>query len=82
VRTGRPHVVLLDITMPGVDGFEVVRRLRKDPELGGTRFVALSGHSQEEYRRRAREAGFHDYFVKPIALESLLTLVAKNLDAV
>jgi PAS domain S-box-containing protein len=79
VEAGRnvsPDLVFLDIAMPGVDGFEVVRRLRKMPELTKTRFVALSGHSQQTFRERARDAGFDEYCVKPIAPESLSELLA------
>jgi len=72
-----PHVVFLDINMPGADGFEVVRRLRADPRLSRTRFVALSGHAEPEYQERAREVGFSDYFLKPLRLDLLPIILAK-----
>lgn len=78
-ETGRnvvPDFVFLDISMPDIDGFEVVRRLRKVPALSRTRFVALSGHSQEMFQARAREAGFDEYCVKPIEPDSLPELLA------
>jgi PAS domain S-box-containing protein len=74
-RSVMPDVVFVDITMPGMDGFEVVRRLRNVPALTKTRFVALSGHSQQTFRERARTAGFDEYCVKPIAPESLSRLL-------
>lgn len=66
----KPQVVLLDIGMPGIDGYEVARRLRRsDP--GGAALVALTGWDQEEDRRKAREAGFDHHLVKPADLERL-----------
>ena len=72
----RPEVVFLDIGMPGMDGYEVARRLRALPQLGEVVLVAQTGWGQEEDRRRSREAGFDQHLVKPTdpaALRSLLT---------
>jgi len=63
--TFRPEVIFLDIGMPGMDGFETARRLRRMPELDGTVLVALTGYGQESDRRRAFETGFDDFLVKP-----------------
>jgi PAS domain S-box-containing protein len=67
----RPHVVLADISMPGMSGHELARRLRQRP--GGERvlLIATSGYGQEEDRKRSREAGFDGHLVKPIDLHSL-----------
>jgi CheY-like chemotaxis protein len=70
-----PSVVLLDIGMPGMDGYEVARRLRSDFPHGQTTIIALTGWGQEEDRRRARDAGFDHHLVKPadaVALQGLL----------
>jgi signal transduction histidine kinase len=68
----RPEVVLLDIGLPGgMDGYEVARRLRVQPGLESTVLVALTGHGGATDRGRAREAGFSDYFVKPVDVEAL-----------
>ncbi len=75
VGTVRPAVVLLDIGMPGMDGYEVARRVRLRPEWREVVLVALTGWGQEEDRRRSREAGFDHHLVKPVdppALEALL----------
>ncbi len=62
----RPEAVVLDIGLPGMDGYEVARRLRRLPEVRGALLVALTGYAQEEDRRRARAAGFDQYLVKPV----------------
>ena len=62
----RPDVMLLDIGLPGIDGFEVARRVRKMPELDGVRLVACTGYGQVDDLRRMREAGFDRHVVKPV----------------
>ena len=66
-----PDVAILDIGLPGFDGFEVARRLRAEPELRGVLLVALSGWVQPDDRARSREAGFDHHFAKPVQLKSL-----------
>ena len=70
-----PHVVLLDLGMPGMDGFEVARRLTARPERGAFRLVALTGWGQQVDRERTREAGFDDHLVKPLQLPLLRALL-------
>ena len=62
----RPDVVLLDIGLPGMDGYEVARRLRSLPDGPRIRLIALTGYGQSEDRRRALEAGFDAHLVKPV----------------
>ncbi len=72
----RPQLVLLDIGMPQMDGYEVARRLRRQPGLEGVTLVAVTGWGQEEDRQRSREAGFDHHLTKPAdpaALQRLLT---------
>ena len=71
-----PDVVLLDIGMPGMDGFEVARRLRSFPELAGTRIVACTGYGREDDVRKIREAGFERHFTKPVGAAQLEKLLA------
>ncbi|WP_354674058.1 hybrid sensor histidine kinase/response regulator [Cupriavidus alkaliphilus] len=71
----RPDLVLLDLGMPAMDGFETVRRLRALPELRGARLVALTGFGQPEDRRRALAAGFDQHLVKPADLDALTRLL-------
>jgi CheY-like chemotaxis protein len=78
----RPDVVLLDIGLPGMNGYEVARRLREQPELAGTLLVALTGYGQEEDRQRCREAGIHHHLVKPVDPPVLTRLLARGLESV
>ena len=74
-RTFRPDVVFMDIGMPQMDGYEVARRLRQQPELADLVLVALTGYGQDEDRRQALEAGFNYHLVKPASLETLEQLL-------
>ena len=76
-RTFRPEVVLCDIGLPGLDGYEVARRLRKDATLAPTFLVALTGYAQPQDRRRAEEAGFDRHLAKPPDLDALDLLLAE-----
>ncbi|HXI67781.1 MAG TPA: ATP-binding protein, partial [Steroidobacteraceae bacterium] len=76
----RPDVILLDLGMPAMDGFETARRLRALPELRGAKLVALTGFGQPEDRRRTLEAGFDLHLVKPANLDALTRLL-DGLDA-
>jgi CheY-like chemotaxis protein len=72
-----PDVVVSDVGLPGFDGWEVARRVRRLPGMEGARLVALTGYGAEEDRRRSREAGFHRHLVKPAEPAELrLALVA------
>ena len=72
----RPDVVLLDIGLPGMDGYQVAGALRALPGLNGALLVALTGYGQETDRRRTTAAGFDHHLVKPVDLEELRRLVA------
>jgi two-component system CheB/CheR fusion protein len=70
-----PEVVLVDLGMPGFDGFEVCRRLRADAALQRPRIVAVTGWGRDEDRERTAAAGFDAHFVKPLDLEALARLL-------
>ncbi len=72
----RPDLVFLDLGMPGIDGCEVARRIRKIPALQQTMLVALTGWGQEEDRRRTAEAGFDCHLVKPPELKAIAKVIA------
>lgn len=64
--------VLLDISMPGMDGEEVCRRIRANPAWAGLRVVAYTAHAMESDKQRLMKAGFDDVLIKPITVQSLL----------
>jgi PAS domain S-box-containing protein len=72
----RPGLILLDIGMPGMNGYDVARAIRNRPWGGGMKLVALTGWGQEEDRRRSREAGFDHHLLKPVEPSDLETLLA------
>ena len=74
-REMQPDVVLLDIGLPRIDGFEVARRLREEHPRRPMLLVALTGYGQERDRVRAREAGFDHHLLKPVRLEMLEDLL-------
>jgi two-component system CheB/CheR fusion protein len=75
-KTFHPEIVLLDIGLPGLDGYEVARRLRALPELGTPLLVALTGYGQAEDRDRSQAAGFDEHLIKPVDLDRLKALMA------
>ena len=75
-RDYRPDFVLLDIGLPGMDGYEVAKRLRAQPELQNLRLIALTGYGQDSDVARSREAGFDHHVVKPVQFDSLNSLLA------
>jgi signal transduction histidine kinase/CheY-like chemotaxis protein len=72
----RPGAALVDIGLPGYDGYEVARRIRAAPEGASVLLVALTGYGQPADRRRAEEAGFDLHFVKPVDPSRLIALLA------
>jgi CheY-like chemotaxis protein len=71
IKQRRPDIALVDLGLPGIDGYAVARRMRAvDPECH-TRLVAISGYGQPRDRERAREAGFDDHMVKPVQIDVL-----------
>jgi CheY-like chemotaxis protein len=74
----RPDAVVLDIGLPGMDGYEVARRLRARPETSEALIVAVTGYGQNEDRERSCAAGFDHHLVKPIESEALLSLLAEH----
>jgi len=77
-RDWKPEIVLLDIGLPRMDGYEVARRLREDVRMKKTLVVALTGYGQDEDRRRSQEAGFDAHLTKPIDLTELEALIAQR----
>jgi CheY-like chemotaxis protein len=70
-RANPPQVFILDIGLPELDGYELARRLRKEPGTAKALFVALTGYGQTHDRILSKSAGFDHHFVKPMNLEKL-----------
>ena len=80
----RPDVALLDIGLPGLNGYEVAKRIRQCSNLENVVLVALTGYGQDSDRETSRQAGFNHHLVKPALLEQLqqvLTTVSEKLNA-
>jgi CheY-like chemotaxis protein len=78
--TARPDLILLDISLPGMDGLEVLRQLRGQPALRGLPVIALTAHAMDGDRDRFLRAGFDEYISKPITDEAaLLGAIARRL---
>ena len=75
-RELRPDFILLDIGLPGMDGYEVASRLRQEECCKDAVIVAISGYGQDEDRRRSKEAGFDHHLIKPLDQEALLSLLS------
>ena len=80
IETLHPDLLFLDLGMPGVDGFEVARRVRQRSELTYTRIVAVTGYVDQARRSLATEAGFDDYLIKPITLADIEAVIARTLE--
>ena len=75
-----PNVVLLDIGLPELDGYEIARRLRQRSQLNDVWLVAMTGYGQDSDRQRSQDAGFDHHLVKPVdpqKLEELLAMLIK-----
>jgi signal transduction histidine kinase/ActR/RegA family two-component response regulator len=77
-RVFRPQVALLDIGMPGMDGIELGKRLRQEPEFENLLMIALTGYGRDEDRQRSSDAGFNAHLVKPVDVATLNGLLAQH----
>jgi len=71
-RELQPEVILLDIGLPGMDGYQVAEEIKRDPSLRSSRLIAISGYGQAEDRRRTSQAGFDLHLVKPVDFSELI----------
>jgi len=70
-KSFHPEVVILDIGIPGMNGYEICQAMRKEFVLQNTTFIALTGWGKKEHRERSKEAGFNYHLVKPVDMEAL-----------
>lgn len=66
-----PDLVMIDLGLPDIHGFDLARALRRSANGGRIRLVAFTGHDSDDYRRAAREAGFDDFYLKPMDLDAM-----------
>lgn len=78
-RTDRPDLILMDISLPSLDGFEATRRLKQDPELRHIPVVAVTAHARPADEQRALDAGCDGYLSKPYTLRNFLEVVERTL---
>ena len=79
-RSERPDLVLMDLSLPGIDGWEATRRLKADPETAAIPIIALTAHALSEDQGKSREAGCDDFDIKPVELKRLLSKIGAFLD--
>ena len=72
----KPEIVLLDIGLPEIDGYEIARRIRASPDHRHVRLIALTGYGQTDDRQRARASGFDAHLVKPVEFAALQRVLA------
>ena len=82
VAAQKPDLILLDLMMPGIDGFEVIRRLREDPATADVQIVILSALNSNEDVVKGFNVGANDFIMKPIIMENLLSCVVTQLQLV
>ncbi len=82
VAEQKPDLILLDLMMPGIDGFEVIRRLRADPETADIQIIILSALNSQEDVVKGFNLGANDFIMKPIIMEKLLSCVVTQMQLV
>ncbi|HEY0255343.1 MAG TPA: response regulator [Kofleriaceae bacterium] len=78
IRTNRPAVILMDLQLPGIDGLELTRRLKADPETRAIPIVAVTAYAMKGDHEKALAAGCDDYVTKPIDTRTLPDVIARH----
>jgi PAS domain S-box-containing protein len=81
IARNKPDVVISDIEMPGLTGYDLARQVRQMPGMSGVTLVALTGYAQEADRAKTREAGFDRHLVKPVSMSALKQLLSESVAA-
>ncbi len=79
VKTVTPDVILMDMALPGLDGWEVTRIIRADPEVAGIPIIALTAHAMAGDRQKCIEAGCSEYLAKPFNIQDLHAMIERFL---
>jgi len=82
LKSQRPDVAVIDVGLPGLNGYEIARRFREEPDSSDVMLVALTGYGTPDARERSRQAGFDHHLIKPVDPEALEEILrAKVVDA-
>ena len=79
--SSNPDIILMDLSLPEIDGWEATRRIKADPATQNIPVIALTAHAMSGDEEKAREAGCDDYDTKPVNLNRLLNKIGKYLDS-
>lgn len=79
-QTWNPDLVLMDLRMPRMDGFEAIKELRKNPHTAGISIIAISAWASAKHKERAIDAGADEHFTKPVDLSRLLETIERFLN--
>lgn len=82
IAADKPHLILLDLMMPGIDGFEVIKRLRENPQTADIKIIILSALNSQEDIVKGFALGANDFITKPIIMEKLLTCVVTQMQLI
>lgn len=82
LKTFQPEIILMDLQLPGVDGFELTRKLKDDPKYKHIIIIAITAYAMKGDRERAMDAGCDDYIAKPIDVRTLPDIIEKHLQAI
>jgi signal transduction histidine kinase len=77
-KSFRPDAILLDVGLPGIDGYQIARLIRQTPELSHVQLIAVTGYGQQQDRERSLNAGFDHHLVKPVQFDSLIAILAEK----
>jgi two-component system cell cycle response regulator DivK len=72
----RPNIILMDLSLPGIDGLEATKQIRGDDHLHQVSIIAVTGHQETNFRLGAKESGFDAYVTKPIDIDCLIELIS------
>ena len=71
----RPNIILMDLSLPGIDGLEATKQIRRDDHMHEVPIIAVTGHQETDFRLGAKESGFDAYVTKPIDMDWLIELI-------
>jgi CheY-like chemotaxis protein len=77
--SGKPDLILMDLSLPVIDGLSATRQIRQHEALNSVPIIALSAHDVSEFQAKAKDAGCTDYITKPVDFKALMTMLSKYL---